>query len=78
MLILRAFFFIIKYCTIRKNGGIMSNSNEYNNPELGPDNNGSNGNENNGNNGNGNNGYIKGYLGGKIIRLDNVWILGMG
>ena len=29
-------------------------------------------------NGNRNNGYIKGYLGGKIIRLDNVWILGMG
>lgn len=29
-------------------------------------------------NGNGSNGYIKGYLGGKIIRLDNIWILGMG
>ena len=27
-------------------------------------------------NGNGNNGYMKGYLGGTIIRLDNVWILG--
>ena len=34
----------------------MSSSNEYNNPEFGPENNSPNGNENNGNNGNGNNG----------------------
>ena len=34
----------------------MSSSNEYNNPEFGPENNSPNGNGNNGNNGNGNNG----------------------
>ena len=34
----------------------MSNPNEYNNPQNGPENNGTGGNDNNGNNGNGNNG----------------------
>jgi len=49
-------FFIIGYCTIRKNGGNMSSSNEYNIPEHGPEDNSPKGNENNnGNNGNGDN-----------------------